>query len=152
VERKVLLKTAPALFLLLALVLGPLSAAAQEFPMGKWWHDRRAVGQLNLTDDEIRVLDEQYVKTRRILFDLKKEVDRQRFELDTLLEKDSSTRPELMSQFEKLENARADLSRVRFNFILEARETLGPERFMKLKLFFDALRGYRGEGPGRKTH
>jgi hypothetical protein len=41
----------------------------------------------------------------------------------------------LMTQFNKLETARANLSRERFQYFVQIRKILGPDRFQKIKTF-----------------
>jgi len=40
-----------------------------------------------------------------------------------------------MAQFNKLELARANLSRERFQYYVQVRKILGPDRFQKIKAF-----------------
>jgi len=121
---------------LLIMMISPAITMAQEMPSGKWWHSPRMFKQLNLSDAEKDKLDEGFLNSRRKLIDLKRNLERERFELGNLLENKTLNETEVMKQFEKLEKARLDLSAERFSFLLRVRKILGPERFQHVKTFY----------------
>lgn len=104
-------------------------------PLGKWWHNPDAVKKLNLTQEEINKLDEQFSSHARTFIELKHAVELEQFEMDQLLENATLEEHALMAQFTKLEKARADLSKERFHYLVQVRKTLGPERFQTIKSF-----------------
>ena len=63
----------------------PGLATGQDAPSGKWWYNQKIVQNLNLTQKEISELDQLYVGSHRKLIELKNAVEREQFELDTLL-------------------------------------------------------------------
>ncbi len=125
--------TAILLFSMTAL---PNVVICQDAPMGKWWHNPHMSKQLNLTDEEKNKLDEQYVESRRKMIDLKRNVERERFELETLIESDDLDEDSTKKQFKKLEKARTDLAGERFKFLMESRKILGNERFKAIKQMY----------------
>ncbi len=106
---------------------------SQDGPMGKWWLNPHMSEQLKLTDEEINKLDEQYVENHRKMIDLKSNVKKERFELGILLDSEPIDEEALKTRFNKLENARADLSKARFDFLLKSRKILGKQRFQQVK-------------------
>ena len=114
----------------------PNVVMCQNAPMGKWWHNPHMSKQLNLTDEEKNKLDEQYVESRRRMIDLKSNVERERFELETLIESDDLDEDTTKKQFKKLEKARTDLAGERFKFLMESRKILGNERFQNVKQMY----------------
>lgn len=122
--------TAILLFSMTAL---PNVVMCQDAPMGKWWHNPHMSKQLNLTDEEKNKLDEQYVESRRRMIDLKRNVERERFELETLIESEKLDEDTTKKQFKKLDKARTDLAGERFKFLMESRKILGNERFKAVK-------------------
>ncbi len=54
----------------------PGMAAGQDVPSGKWWYNQKVVQNLNLTQEEIRQLDQLYVDSHRKLIKLKNAVER----------------------------------------------------------------------------
>ena len=119
--------------LLLLVVFLPSTLLGQGMMHGKWWHDKSIVDELELTDSEKQDLDEKYIDGRRKMIDLKSEIEKQRFELDLLLGASDADKREVMERFGSLEEARAKLSRARFEMIMEVREIIGAERFLELK-------------------
>ena len=127
-------------------VFAPLVSIAQEIPPGKWWLIPRLSNQLELSNEEKRELDDLFVNSRRKLIDLKGALERERFELENLLEKETLNEMAVMEQFEKLEKARSDLAGERFRFLLQARKILGFERYQRLKSLFREFREKRRAG------
>lgn len=121
-----------ALFLLV-FVISPAVVTAKDFPPGKWWHNPKASEKLNLSDEEIKMLDKQFVDSRRKLIKLKSIVESEQFELDNLFDSENINQKEAMKQFDKLGHAKKNLSTERFRLILEVRNILGLERFRQLK-------------------
>ena len=135
-----MLKKILGAILVVMLMCAPLVSVAQEVPSGKWWRIPRLSERLNLSHEEKSQLDDLFVNSRRRLIDLKSAVERQRFELENLLEKETLDEKAVVDQFKKLEKARSDLSRERFHFLLEARKTLGFERYQQLTILFREFR------------
>ncbi|MBW2590654.1 MAG: hypothetical protein JRD71_08055 [Deltaproteobacteria bacterium] len=120
-----------ALFLLV-FVISPAVVTAKDFPPGKWWHSPQASEKLNLSDEEIKMLDKQFVDSRRKLIKLKSVVESEQFELDFLFDSENISNKEAMKQFDKLGQAKKHLSTERFRLLLGVRNILGLERFRQL--------------------
>lgn len=118
---------------LLVFVISPAMVMAKDFPPGKWWHNPQASEKLNLSDKEIKMLDKQFIDSRRKLIKLKSIVESEQFELDNLFDSENINQKEAMRQFDKLAQAKKNLSTERFRLILEVRNILGLERFRQLK-------------------
>jgi len=123
-----------ALFLIV-FVISPSVVTAKDFPPGKWWHNPQASAKLNLSDEEIKMLDKQFVESRRKLIKLKSIVESEQFELDNLLDAENINQKEAMKQFDKLQQAKKNLSTDYFRHVLQVRKILGLERFRQLKQF-----------------
>lgn len=119
------------------MVLLPVSAAAQDVPVGKWWQDPRVTHRLNLNPAEIEKLDQAYIENRRQLIQKKSEVEAQQFELEAIIEKKQFDERAAQQQFQRLENERTNLSRSRFQFLMEVRKILGPDRFQNLRNIYE---------------
>ena len=128
-----MLKKIWAGILLIFLINLPGLAAGQDVPAGKWWYNQKVVKNLNLTQKEIRQLDQLYVDSHRELIKLKNAVEREQFELDTLLGKKTVDDAKVRKQFKRLERARTDLANERLGFVIRVREIIGAERFQQLK-------------------
>ena len=119
--------------LLFLVVFLPATLGAQEMMHGKWWRDKTIIKELGLTDSEEKVLEEKYIESRRKMIELKSEIEKHRFELDLLLGAQDMDKQEIMGRYDSLEQARAKLSKVRFEMLMDIRETIGVERFQDLK-------------------
>ena len=135
-----MLKTVFTCMLFLILAISPTISLAQDMPTGKWWRYPRMAEKLNLSDKEIRGLDEQFLETRRKLIGLKSRVERERFELENLLENETLNEAAVMDQFKRVEKERVNLATERFRFLIQVRKILGFERFLKLKTVYEISR------------
>jgi len=126
--------------ILLIFVISPAMVTAKDFPPGKWWHNPQASEKLNLSDEEIKMLDKEFVDSRRKLIKLKSIVESEQFELDNLFDSESINQKEAMKQFDKLQQAKKSLSTEHFRLILEVRNILGLERFRQLKEHWELRR------------
>ncbi|MEJ2728070.1 MAG: periplasmic heavy metal sensor [Deltaproteobacteria bacterium] len=118
----------------------PGLVAGQDVPSGKWWYNQKIVQNLNLTQKEIRQLDQLYVGSHRKLIRLKNAVEREQFELDNLLGQKTVDDAKVRKQFKRLESARTDLANERLGFIIRVREIIGVERFQQLKASYKKWR------------
>ena len=118
-------------------------AFGQKMPHGKWWRSPKASEKLNLSNEEKKQLDEKFLESRRKLIDLKAAVEKERLELDALMDEEPLNEKSIMERFKKLETARASLATERFGFILEVRKIIGFERFQQLKAAFKGFRHKR---------
>ncbi len=121
------------LVLVMFAVLLPSTLLAQEMMHGKWWQDKAVAEKMKLTDGERKLLDEKYTASRRKMINLKSEVEKERLELDIVLDKQDADKGQLNEQYERLEKARAKLSKERFGLVTEVRGIIGTERFQTLK-------------------
>ena len=126
--------------LLILMINLPGLVAGQEVPSGKWWYNQKVVQNLDLTQKEIRQLDQAWVDSQRKLIKLKNEVEREQFELDTLLGKKTADDARVRKQFKRLERARTDLADERLGFIIRVRGIIGAERFQQLKTSYKKWR------------
>lgn len=115
-------------------------AAGQDVPSGKWWYNQKVVQNLNLTQKEVGQLDQLYVNSHRKLIKLKNAVEREQFELDTLLGKKTVDDAKVRKQFNRLESARTDLANERLGFVIRVREIIGADRFQQLKTSYKKWR------------
>ena len=121
-------------FVLMAVfVLLPSTLMAQEMMHGKWWLNKTLTEKMQLSDSERNTLEEKYMESRRKMIDLKSKMEKQQLELDILLNQADADKAQIIAQFDRLENARSELSKERFRLLIEIRDILGPERYQELK-------------------
>jgi Spy/CpxP family protein refolding chaperone len=104
-------------------------------PFGKWWQNPAAIKKLSLTQEEVDTLDTAFNTRARKFMELKHAIELEQFEINGTMEGKTLDESALMAQFNKLESARANLSRERFQYYVQVRKILGPDRFRKIKAF-----------------
>lgn len=135
--------------LMLFMVLMPTALLAQKMMYGKWWQDKAIINELQLTDNEITLLNEKYTESRRKMIESKSDMEKHRFELELLLGARELDKQKLMERFDSLERTRMELSKERFEMLINVREILGTERFQEL----ESMRHRRDErGKRRFSH
>jgi len=106
-----------------------------KMPFGKWWQNPASAENLNLSQEEIEVLDAAFNNRARKFMELKHAIELEQFEMNRMMEGKTLDEAALMTQFGKLESARANLSRERFQYYVQIRKILGADRFQKIKTF-----------------
>ena len=104
-------------------------------PFGKWWQNPAAIEKLSLTQEEVHTLDAAFNSRARKFMVLKHTIELEQFEMNGMMEGKALDESALMARFNKLESARANLSRERFQYYVQVRKILGPDRFQKIKAF-----------------
>ena len=104
-----------------------------DVPRGKWWKMPQMAGRLNLTDDEKEKLDLMFLEHRRQMIDLRSAKQKERLELEHLLDSASLDSAACMRRFMSVQEAHKAVALERFKFLLSVREMLGLDRFQQLK-------------------
>lgn len=130
-------------FVLLAVGL----AVAHGSSKWRWWQNPEIIQQLNLTQDEIKRLDDAYLASRRRMIEQKSLVEAARYELEELLGQPDFSEADIRAQHRKLEEARSRLAEERFDFLLQTRNIIGHERF---QLLTEIQRKWREERRNRR--
>ena len=139
-----MLKKISILFLLMLFLSAPVSAKeGNGLPHGKWWNNTEAASQLNLSDNEIKILDDMYVNYRRRIIKLRAVIEEEQFELNNLIESKIINDEAVLNQSQRLEQARSNLSSERFHFFLDVRKLLGFDRYQQLKSMHQTMRQKR---------
>jgi Spy/CpxP family protein refolding chaperone len=99
---------------------------------GSWWDTPEVVEALKLNEGEINQLNEAYDAYSLRMIEIKSRVETEQFKLQTVLEKADLDESAINAQYNRLEEARALLSKERFGFFVEARKIIGPHRFHQL--------------------
>ena len=110
-------------------------------PRGKWWKMPPMAERLNLTAEEKEELDRLFLEHRHRMIDLRSEIQKERLELEYLLDSTSFDSDASMARFMKVQNAQRDVAVERFRFLLDVREILGLDRFQQLKAQVQEHRG-----------
>lgn len=131
------------------MALCPVAARAEgDSPPVRWWRIPEMVNKLDLTQQEKKGLEDLFTQKRKILFQMRSEVEQQRFELENLLEARNLDQRAALEQFNRLEEKRQKLAAERFRYLLEVRRILGSDRYLKLMAM--AKENHPKRGPSRE--
>ena len=149
-ERQAMFRSVLLIAFILAYLLYPgVSMGGDDTLPGKWWRVPGLSERLNLTETQKDHLDELFSENRQRLSTLKEKIQRERGELDRLMEKEPFNEAQTMEQLRRVESARSDLAIERFRFLVEVRKLLGVERFKRLQSSFAENRERRPRHPSR---
>ena len=109
-------------------------------PVGKWWKRPQIAEKIGITDNEKEKLDVMFYKHRYQMIDLHSRVQKERLELEKLLDRKDFDAKASIDQFANLQKANNTRAAERFGFLVQVRELLGLDRFQRLK---EQVRKYR---------
>ncbi|HVP43931.1 MAG TPA: periplasmic heavy metal sensor [Terriglobales bacterium] len=117
---------------------GPLGAAptpppAPPAPLGKWWKNSDVVKELQLSDAQIKQIEQTFIDYRLKLIDLRAEVERQELRLQPLIEADRPDEQQVGAQVDAVLAARAKLEKTNTMMMLAIRRALSVEQWKKLQ-------------------
>ena len=118
----------PAALLATTVALVPVAASAQGF---KWWQSDRFQRELQLTSEQISRIEEVFQAALPELRQQKKALDRLEDDLARLIDT-SADEDHVMRQADKVEEARAELSKARTRMLLRMRRVLTADQRVKL--------------------
>jgi protein CpxP len=115
---------------------------------GRWWNNPKVVERLKLTDEQRKVFDGILLQHREKLIDLRASLQKAELALEPLMRDDQPNEARILSQIDKVAQARAELEKANAGFLLAIRAKLTPEQW-KLVQAYRANRGFEGRGQGR---
>ncbi len=105
--------------------------AAPAAAQGKWWQTERFRQKLELTDDQVSRIEEVFQSAIPHLREQKKALDRLESQLSRLIDT-SADEAAVMLEADRVEAARAELSKARTRMLLRMRRVLTAEQRVKL--------------------
>jgi len=126
--------------------------------MGKWWKNSELVKRLQLTDAQIKQLDQTFFDHRMKLIDYHADLEKQDMKLQSLLDEDSPNEAQVGAQVDQELAARSKLERENTMMNLDLRKVLSVDQWRQLKAirqdrgpsgheFFGGHHGPGGAGP-----
>jgi Spy/CpxP family protein refolding chaperone len=120
---------------------------------GRWWNNPRVIERLKLTDDQRKAFDGIMMEHREKLIDLRANVEKAELEMEPLVGADQPNEAKILSQIDKVAQARAELEKANARFLLAIRNKLTPEQWKQVQAFRDnrgqQRDGKEFRGPGR---
>lgn len=113
---------------------------------GTWWKNSETVAELQLSDDQVKRIEQAYLNHRLKLVDLRADLDKQELQLGPLLEADQPDEQKVASQIDLITAARGRLEKENALMMLAIRRVLTVEQWKKLQSF----EGRRRPAPDRE--
>jgi len=131
--------------------MGPGGPGGPRGDMGRWWNSPKAIEKLKLTDAQRKSMDDIYQQHRLTLVDLHATLEKAELAMEPLIRADSPDENKILSQIDRVAQARAELEKANARMLLGIRKQLTPEQWKQLEAERAAHRDGRGEdrGPGR---
>jgi Spy/CpxP family protein refolding chaperone len=118
-------------------------------PWGAWWKNSDVVKELQLTDAQIKQIEQTFTDYRLKLIDLRADMERQETKLQPLLEADQPNEQQVSSQLDAVLAARARLEKANALMMLAIRHVLTVDQWKKLQTI-EHSRHMHGMGRGER--
>ncbi len=134
---------------------GPGGMHLQMGPPGRWWNDSDVAKRVGLSSDQQKKMDEVFTANRLKLIDLMATVQKEETIMEPLVAADPPDEPKVLSQIDRVAQARAELEKANARMLLELRRQLTHEQWVKLQSerppMHREMHLYGGpkDGPGR---
>ena len=102
---------------------------------GRWWNNPKVVERLKLTDEQRKAFDGILLEHREKLIDLRANVEKAELEMEPLVSADQPNESRILSQIDKVAQARAELEKANARFLLAIRNKLTPEQWKQVQAF-----------------
>lgn len=111
---------------------------------GRWWNNPKIIERLKLTDEQRKAFDGILQEHREKLIDLRANVEKAELEMEPLVGADQPNEAKILSQIDKVAQARAELEKANARFLLAIRNKLTPEQWKQVQAFRANHAGERG--------
>jgi Spy/CpxP family protein refolding chaperone len=100
---------------------------------GRWWNNPKVAEELKLTDAQRKSMDDILLQHRESLVDLRGSLEKAEMALEPLMRDDQPNEGKILSQIDKVAQARAELEKANARFLLALRGKLTPEQWKQLQ-------------------
>jgi periplasmic protein CpxP/Spy len=120
---------------------GPMDRTLHMGAMGRWWSDPALAQKIGLSDEQQKKLDDLFQQNRLRLIDLMANLQKQEAILEPLLSADRPDEPTILSQIDRIAQARAELEKSNARLLLAMRGVLTQDQWKKLQAEIPRRRG-----------
>ena len=142
-------KAVPFLLGLLMTLIPAMFSAQDDSLSGRWWRMPAMASRVEVSPSERDALDKLFMENRKVLMELRDDLEQERFRLDDILDQQKFNERAAMDQFRKMEKKRERLSLERFRYLLQVRKILGNDRYRELMTCAREMRRGRYNGQER---
>jgi Spy/CpxP family protein refolding chaperone len=114
-------------------MLGPELEMHHHGHFGAWWKNSEVVKELQLSDAQVKQIEQTFLDYRLKLIDLRADVERQETKLQPLLEADQPNEQQVSSQVDAVVAARGRLEKTNTMMMLAIRRVLTVDQWKKLQ-------------------
>ena len=114
---------------------------------GRWWNEPRLAEKYKLTDTQRKAMDDIYQQHRLTLVDLHATLEKHELEMEPLMKADQPDEGKILSQIDRVAQARAELEKANARMLLGIRKELTPEQWKQMEA--DRASRHEGRGEGR---
>ncbi len=116
-------------------------------PPGRWWNNPEMAQKIGLTTDQQKKMDDIFQQSRLRLIDLNASLQKEEAVMEPLVSADQPDEAKVLSQIDRVAQARAELEKANARMLLGIRRVLNPDQWKKLQA--SGPPPENGPGPGR---
>jgi Spy/CpxP family protein refolding chaperone len=94
----------------------------------KWWKDPDVVKELNLTKDQVNLIEQIFDSNKDQIVNLNSQVKQKQSEFRSKIEDPNSSRDEVLKLNDEVVQLKTRLKRLRLDMLLKIREVLTPDQ------------------------
>jgi Spy/CpxP family protein refolding chaperone len=119
---------------------------------GRWWNDAKAIDKYKLSETQRKSMDDIYQQHRLTLVDLHATLEKQELAMEPLMRADQPDEGKILSQIDRVAQARAELEKANARMLLGIRKELTPEQWKQLQADRATRHGAEQSGPNQSGH
>jgi Spy/CpxP family protein refolding chaperone len=110
-----------------------MHAGLQVGPPGRWWDDKHFARQLKLSDDQQHRMDAIFEQSRPVLLNRLESLEKEEQRMEMLTHAKTLDESALFTQIDRIEQARADLSKANLHYLVQLRSELDQDQISRLE-------------------
>jgi periplasmic protein CpxP/Spy len=126
----------------------PMERALMPGLPGSWWDNPEMVQKLGISSDQQKKMDIIFLANRLKLVDLNATLQKEEITMEPLVAADTPDETRILSQIDKVAQARAELEKANARFLLGIRRVLTADQWKKLQAERPRQPGPGSGGPG----